>query len=155
MATCGAGGLIITVVRSSLRCAGGDNLDRRALTGVNHAGTKICAESWGAKPNANNRPANLFMPQLYARNAPWQQYCMYTYQKLFTRGRLNPPLVSRPEKLMLAKRVIPCLDVHDGQVTRGVQFGKAEAVNCAMLVIRWSWRWNTIGRALMRWYSST
>ncbi len=28
---------------------------------------------------------------------------------------------------MLAKRVIPCLDVHDGQVTRGVQFGLAEA----------------------------
>ena len=28
---------------------------------------------------------------------------------------------------MLALRVIPCLDVHDGQVTRGVQFGKAEA----------------------------
>lgn len=28
---------------------------------------------------------------------------------------------------MLAKRVIPCLDVHDGQVTRGIQFGKAEA----------------------------
>jgi len=28
---------------------------------------------------------------------------------------------------MLAKRVIPCLDVHDGRVTRGVQFGKAEA----------------------------
>ena len=28
---------------------------------------------------------------------------------------------------MLAKRVIPCLDVHDRQVTRGVQFGKAEA----------------------------
>ena len=28
---------------------------------------------------------------------------------------------------MLAKRVIPCLDVHDGHVTRGVQFGKAEA----------------------------
>src|SRR3989440_7806626 len=28
---------------------------------------------------------------------------------------------------MLARRVIPCLDVHDGQVTRGVQFGKAEA----------------------------
>ena len=28
---------------------------------------------------------------------------------------------------MLIKRVIPCLDVHDGQVTRGVQFGKAEA----------------------------
>ena len=67
------------------------------------------------------------MAQLYARNAPWQQYCMYTYKNFFTRGRLNPPLVSRPEKLMLAKRVIPCLDVHDGQVTRGVQFGKAEA----------------------------
>ena len=27
---------------------------------------------------------------------------------------------------MLAKRVIPCLDVHDGNVTRGVQFGVAE-----------------------------
>ena len=52
---------------------------------------------------------------------------MYTYKNFFTRGRLNPPLVSRLEKLMLAKRVIPCLDVHDGQVTRGVQFGKAEA----------------------------
>lgn len=26
----------------------------------------------------------------------------------------------------LAKRVIPCLDVHDGHVTRGIQFGKAE-----------------------------
>jgi len=28
--------------------------------------------------------------------------------------------------LMIAKRVIPCLDVHDGQVTRGVRFGQAE-----------------------------
>ena len=28
---------------------------------------------------------------------------------------------------MLAKRIIPCLDVHAGQVTRGVQFGRAEA----------------------------
>ena len=28
---------------------------------------------------------------------------------------------------MITKRVIPCLDVHDGNVTRGVQFGKAEA----------------------------
>ncbi|MGO8678880.1 MAG: imidazole glycerol phosphate synthase subunit HisF [Limisphaerales bacterium] len=28
---------------------------------------------------------------------------------------------------MIAKRVIPCLDVHAGQVTRGVRFGKAEA----------------------------
>src|SRR5882757_3319147 len=27
---------------------------------------------------------------------------------------------------MLTKRVIPCLDVHDGRVTRGVQFGRAE-----------------------------
>src|SRR3984957_13281149 len=27
---------------------------------------------------------------------------------------------------MLARRVIPCLDVHAGQVTRGVQFGRAE-----------------------------
>jgi cyclase len=30
-------------------------------------------------------------------------------------------------KTMLARRIIPCLDVHDGLVTRGVQFGKAEA----------------------------
>ena len=28
---------------------------------------------------------------------------------------------------VIAKRVIPCLDVHDGHVTRGVQFGNAEA----------------------------
>src|SRR3974390_1198580 len=28
---------------------------------------------------------------------------------------------------VIAKRVIPCLDVHAGQVTRGVQFGIAEA----------------------------
>ncbi|MCL5097399.1 MAG: imidazole glycerol phosphate synthase subunit HisF [Candidatus Omnitrophica bacterium] len=28
---------------------------------------------------------------------------------------------------MLAKRVIPCLDVHAAQVTRGVRFGRAEA----------------------------
>ncbi len=28
---------------------------------------------------------------------------------------------------MLTRRIIPCLDVHDGHVTRGVQFGKAEA----------------------------
>jgi cyclase len=27
---------------------------------------------------------------------------------------------------MIAKRVIPCLDVHDGQVTRGLRFGQAE-----------------------------
>lgn len=27
---------------------------------------------------------------------------------------------------MITKRVIPCLDVHDGHVTRGVQFGRAE-----------------------------
>ncbi len=28
---------------------------------------------------------------------------------------------------MLAKRIIPCLDVHDGRTTRGQQFGRAEA----------------------------
>src|SRR3954452_18471102 len=27
---------------------------------------------------------------------------------------------------MLTKRIIPCLDVHDGKVTRGLQFGRAE-----------------------------
>jgi imidazole glycerol-phosphate synthase subunit HisF len=28
---------------------------------------------------------------------------------------------------VITKRVIPCLDVHDGKVTRGVQFGRADA----------------------------
>ena len=28
---------------------------------------------------------------------------------------------------MLARRIIPCLDVHNGQVTRGQQFGIAES----------------------------
>jgi cyclase len=28
---------------------------------------------------------------------------------------------------MLAIRIIPCLDVHGGSVTRGIQFGKAES----------------------------
>jgi cyclase len=28
---------------------------------------------------------------------------------------------------MLSRRIIPCFDVHNGKVTRGVQFGKAEA----------------------------
>src|SRR6266496_2839924 len=37
----------------------------------------------------------------------------------FVQNQFNVP--------MIAKRVIPCLDVHDGQVTRGVQFGRAEA----------------------------
>jgi cyclase len=42
------------------------------------------------------------------------------YSPLFalTGSILNP--------LMLTKRVIPCLDVHDGKVTRGIQFGRAE-----------------------------
>jgi imidazole glycerol-phosphate synthase subunit HisF len=31
-----------------------------------------------------------------------------------------------PFETMLARRIIPCLDVHDGRVTRGVQFGRAE-----------------------------
>src|SRR5579885_1218215 len=30
-------------------------------------------------------------------------------------------------RAMITRRVIPCLDVHAGQVTRGVRFGKAEA----------------------------
>jgi imidazole glycerol-phosphate synthase subunit HisF len=34
---------------------------------------------------------------------------------------------------MLAKRVIPCLDVHAGQVTRGVKFGRAEAGELRMV----------------------
>lgn len=38
-----------------------------------------------------------------------------------------PPAALVYDHRMIAKRVIPCLDVHDGQVTRGVQFGRAEA----------------------------
>src|SRR5207249_7047108 len=34
--------------------------------------------------------------------------------------------VSGGLRKVIAKRVIPCLDVHDGQVTRGIQFGVAE-----------------------------
>src|SRR5580698_6606651 len=30
---------------------------------------------------------------------------------------------------MLTKRVIPCLDVHDGAVTRGIQFGRASMID--------------------------
>src|ERR1700690_624170 len=41
------------------------------------------------------------------------------------RGFTAPP--PGKAEAMIAKRVIPCLDVHDGNVTRGVQFGKAEA----------------------------
>jgi imidazole glycerol-phosphate synthase subunit HisF len=40
---------------------------------------------------------------------------------------LIPVLAVASMRAMLAKRVIPCLDVHAGQVTRGVQFGRAEA----------------------------
>src|SRR5437899_3653338 len=40
----------------------------------------------------------------------------------FKNSRLLPELGD-----MLARRIIPCLDVHAGHVTRGVQFGKAEA----------------------------
>ena len=29
--------------------------------------------------------------------------------------------------MTLRRRVIPCLDVHDGHVTRGLQFGRAES----------------------------
>src|SRR6185436_7952490 len=49
-----------------------------------------------------------------------------------TRRRNSEPIVLLHEcrassiSAMLAKRVIPCLDVHDGKVTRGVQFGVAE-----------------------------
>jgi len=49
-------------------------------------------------------------------------------------GDWNPAWIRCPSGVgycdglvVLAKRVIPCLDVHDRQVTRGVQFGKAEA----------------------------
>jgi len=48
-----------------------------------------------------------------------------------SRGWISPPygagfLFGALLISMLARRVIPCLDVHDGQVTRGVQFGRAE-----------------------------
>ncbi|SVD30099.1 uncharacterized protein METZ01_LOCUS382953, partial [marine metagenome] len=53
-------------------------------------------------------------------------YVLKTFSPLFTRDCPIASLLS-PLNSMLAKRIIPCLDVHDGQVTRGVQFGKAEA----------------------------
>src|SRR5690606_25414121 len=41
-----------------------------------------------------------------------------------------PARAGRPSRryapLMLAKRIVPCLDVHAGRVTRGQQFGRAE-----------------------------
>src|SRR3974390_687306 len=41
------------------------------------------------------------------------------------------PLITRVKisqsQPWIPKRVIPCLDVHAGQVTRGVQFGRAES----------------------------
>jgi cyclase len=40
---------------------------------------------------------------------------------------IDSPCPNRFNPHVIAKRVIPCLDVHDGNVTRGVQFGKAEA----------------------------
>ena len=45
-----------------------------------------------------------------------------------SRPGANPadPLPSNPRPTPLARRIIPCLDVHDGRVTRGVQFGRAE-----------------------------
>ena len=46
---------------------------------------------------------------------------MFSYAELFALRRR-----CRFNVRVIAKRVIPCLDVHDGQVTRGVQFGVAE-----------------------------
>lgn len=51
-----------------------------------------------------------------------QSDLIYVLHKLF--ASLRPNRFNMPR--MIAKRVIPCLDVHDGQVTRGVQFGQAE-----------------------------
>jgi cyclase len=42
-------------------------------------------------------------------------------------SHLSPRSDSTIQLAVLAKRVIPCLDVHGGHVTRGVQFGRAEA----------------------------
>jgi cyclase len=63
-----------------------------------------------------------------------RSFTLWTGQKIF----LTPSAIRRTESFALlagcrfnirviAKRVIPCLDVHAGQVTRGVQFGRAEA----------------------------
>ncbi len=42
-------------------------------------------------------------------------------------GQPRKPFTHNPTRpRMFTKRVIPCLDVHDGKVTRGVQFGRAE-----------------------------
>ena len=49
----------------------------------------------------------------------------FVTQILYTNGSFEVRKLPQTP-IMLTKRVIPCLDVHDGQVTRGIQFGRAE-----------------------------
>jgi cyclase len=64
--------------------------------------------AFGKQKRANNR---------FGRQANFNLYIVFGSALCYCAGAID----------MLAKRVIPCLDVHDGQVTRGVQFGRAEA----------------------------
>lgn len=48
-------------------------------------------------------------------------------QRVHLQGGLAEPQPGWCNWGVLAKRIIPCLDVHAGKVTRGVQFGRAEA----------------------------
>lgn len=51
---------------------------------------------------------------------------------------------------MLAKRIIPCLDVRDGQVVKGVQFRNHEIIGDIVLSLN-----ATLKKALMSWYFTT
>jgi len=58
---------------------------------------------------------------------------------------------------MLARRIIPCLDVHDGQVTRGEQFGKPEEGGLKYLgdPVDYALRYNEQGADEMVFYDIT
>lgn len=58
---------------------------------------------------------------------------------------------------MLARRIIPCLDVHDGQVTRGEQFGIAEKGGLKYLgdPVDYALRYNEQGADEMVFYDIT
>src|SRR5215831_15385249 len=77
---------------------------------------EIGANSIGANSH-DSRPSPSLGSSVSICDHPWFK----THKILIHRARNGSIFV------MIAKRVIPCLDVHAGQVTRGVQFGKAEA----------------------------
>ena len=82
-ATCGAGGLMITVAVCAPGTEGDVILIGLPLPTWITPGPKICAESWGANPSViriNRKPENRFMRKVYAFPARWQQNNVYTYK---------------------------------------------------------------------------